>query len=214
MNLKKITVILLGLFFLVPSVLYHLGSLPRYQMMIDIVQKVWLSTTKGQAILLMDLADAAESGSMATVEKLIAGGADVNKGRGGVGWTPLMAAATNGHTEIVKKLIESGADVNIQRYKGRNALLVEILSGHAAVVDELIAAGADVNKTDIFGNSPLIFALGHMANPIIVEKLLAAGADIFHKNNDGKSVFWNAQHSTGPNKEIIITLLKKAGATE
>ena len=64
---------------------------------------------------------AADKGERATVEQLLAAGAELNL-RTKKGNTALMMAAYGGHSSVVEQLLAAGADPNIQTKQGDTAL--------------------------------------------------------------------------------------------
>jgi ankyrin repeat protein len=81
-------------------------------------------------------------GDVDAVERLAAGGADVNA-RDAHGQTGLMLAAMRGHVAIVKFLIDRGADLNHTSKYHLSALMLAVINGHAAIARALVEAGAD-----------------------------------------------------------------------
>ena len=60
--------------------------------------------------MVMDLYDAAKSGDVVEVRRLVAAGADVEEERGELEWRALHVAAGHGQVEVIKVLVELGAD--------------------------------------------------------------------------------------------------------
>ncbi|MGE5836063.1 MAG: ankyrin repeat domain-containing protein [Acidobacteriota bacterium] len=81
-------------------------------------------------------------GDVDAVERLAAGGADVNA-RDVHGQTGLMLAAMRGHMPIVRLLIDRGADLNHTSKYHLSALMLAVINGHAAIARALVEAGAD-----------------------------------------------------------------------
>ena len=103
------------------------------------------------------LACAAYSGDLAAVKRLLAGGADADKGRNDeVGMCPLASACLGGHTEIARALLKAGAYVNhtpvdVGMIDGAplNCALGSLLraeGGSIELVKLLLDAGADVRQ--------------------------------------------------------------------
>jgi len=105
------------------------------------------------------LIDACRSGQLASVEQLIAAGANVDT-QDDAGKTPLMHAAWYGHTttETITALLKAGANVNLCDEEGKTALMISAWWSHAKTVTALIAAGANVDAHDHDGNTALMLA--------------------------------------------------------
>jgi hypothetical protein len=88
------------------------------------------------------LQQAAFRGDLATVDRLLAAGADPNERGRGIDGTPLIAAAAFGHVEIVKRLLAKGADVHARDRHGHTAAVVASWADHRDVIRELMVAGA------------------------------------------------------------------------
>ena len=114
-------------------------------------------------------------GHTATVESLIAKGADLNI-KNIRGDTALTLALSEGHTAIAESLIAKGADLNnILKYGGDTALTWASRNGRTAIAESLIAKGADINIKNNNGDTALTLASknGHTAT---AESLIAKGA--------------------------------------
>ena len=87
--------------------------------------------------------DAARSGDLARLAKLIDEGADVDS-TGPYGNTALIAAATQGHDALVRLLIERGADVNHEEsFYGASAVDMALFNGHPETARLLLESGAE-----------------------------------------------------------------------
>ena len=69
---------------------------------------------------------AARQGAAATVEALLAAGADVNQRCAGDKTTPIIIAAVNGHFDLVSLLLDKGANPNLVSEAGMNPLYAVI----------------------------------------------------------------------------------------
>jgi RNA polymerase sigma factor (sigma-70 family) len=96
---------------------------------------------------------AALAGNKAEVERLLAGGADVNA-RDDVGRTPLHFAAEQGRLEVAQFLLSKGADVNAEDKRRCTPLHLAAQGGHREVSEALLKAGAEVNAVDAEGWTP------------------------------------------------------------
>jgi ankyrin repeat protein len=122
------------------------------------------------------LVEAAESGDLDKISKLLSEGASIDD-QDRRGWTALTIAAQTGRAEVVELLISKGAHVNLRDDvgKGRTALMRASTLGYASVVEALQAHGADVLGKLDDGSAAL---MGALAYPLIAQKLVAAGADV------------------------------------
>jgi ankyrin repeat protein len=130
--------------------------------------------------------DAAASGKVNVVERLLAAGAAVNV-QDGDGDTPLHVAAWEENVEVVKRLLSAGAAVNIQSRYGETPLHEAAKEGHIEVVKRLLSAGAAVHiQEDINGDTPLHKAAsrGHIE---VVKRLLSAGAAVNVQDDQDKT---------------------------
>ena len=93
------------------------------------------------AVVAALLHNAARSGDLGEVARLLAAGADVDRANNN-GTTPLHCASRNGHDAVVAALLTAGADANAEITDGRTPLHWASLKGHGAVVARLLAARA------------------------------------------------------------------------
>ncbi|MGI8654887.1 MAG: ankyrin repeat domain-containing protein [Pyrinomonadaceae bacterium] len=101
--------------------------------------------------------EAAGSGNTATVEILLAQGADVDAHTASRE-TALMRAASKGHMDTVQSLLEKGANANANRQDGMTALTLAVFFGHVDVVNVLLNNGADPRTRDCHGASAMDWA--------------------------------------------------------
>ena len=90
------------------------------------------------------LLKAAQSGAVAKIKQLLAGGApvdarDVNRK------TPVMLAAEGGHVEALHLLVDAGADLHATAFRQLDLLEVATRSGNAEIVRFLLDRGLPVN---------------------------------------------------------------------
>lgn len=126
------------------------------------------------------LLDAAESGDLATVTKLLDTGADINTQDGWSG-TPMMYAAANGHTDIVALLLTRGLGINSTSRLDRTPLMWAANGGHNETVKFLIDHGADLSRKDREEKTALMLAIerGHASTAAKVRDYLESG-DVKH----------------------------------
>ena len=128
------------------------------------------------------LTAAAAAGHVATVQTLLARGADPNLPGGILQTSPLAYASGAGHTVIVQTLLKHGSRVKgVKNALGCSPLIDAVQSGHTDVMEILLDAGSDLYERDIAGNTLLISAAmgGHAST---LSRLLAKGLQINTKN--------------------------------
>ena len=155
-----------------------------------------IGTAWGQS-LNDQLFTAAQAGNTATIEALIAKGADVNA-QNNYGETPLFNAKNK---EIAELLIAKGADVNSRTIIGWTPLFN---AKNKEIAELLIAKGADVNAKEKDGTTPLSNAASSDSKEV-AELLIAKGADVNAKNNAG----WTPLHyaASGDSKDVTKLLI-------
>ena len=131
------------------------------------------------------LLNAASSGDVAQVRRLVDAGANVNAESAVVGMseddlrqaglhgaTPLFIAAHGGHVEMAELLVDAGANVNTMS-GAETPLMVAAFLGHLQIVNLLIERGADVAISSSQGNAVnYATAGGHLE---VVRLLVDAG---------------------------------------
>jgi hypothetical protein len=138
-----------------------------------------------------ELLQAAVSGNIDEVRRMIEAGADVNA-RAEQGVTALMLAAYGGYTRVARLLIEAGADLDLLANNGCTALMWAALSGRSEVARVLIDAGANVDVSQNDGVTALMLAAleGHSE---VIRLLIEAGADPNATNKQGKTALMIAE---------------------
>ncbi|MFE5855686.1 ankyrin repeat domain-containing protein [Streptomyces sp. NPDC056500] len=112
------------------------------------------------------------------VRRLLAAGADPNRGSGPqAGELPLCGAAIWGLAETVRALLEAGARPDSREEFGGTALLGAVEGGHAATADVLLTFGADSELATEQGVSPLVVAV-RRGSPAVVRVLLEHGVSL------------------------------------
>lgn len=101
------------------------------------------------------LHEAAITGDVDTVRRLIAAGAELDTREPTGGSSPLITAATFGHTGVVRALIEAGADLDLRNNDGSTALMTAAFFARTPIVAALLEAGADPSISNNGGSTPL-----------------------------------------------------------
>ena len=158
------------------------------------------------------LIEAAQKGDLATVERLLARGVDIDA-RDGRGRTALLAATHGNHVAVARALIAAGADVNAKDSIEDSPYLYAGAEGRSEILKLTLAAGADLKSTNRYGGTALIPA-AHHGHPEVVKILLATAIDKDHVNKLGWTALLEAVilGDGGPTHTEIVRLLVEAGA--
>lgn len=176
-----------------------------------------LLTASAQSANDSPLYQAIEKGDAATVEALLAKGADINA-KDKNGGTPLLFATALGNKELTKLLLARGADATARTSSGESLLHNAALRGWTDIAELLLAKGADVNAAyDRFaGNkppqkealTPLHYA-ALMGNRDVAALLLAKGAHVDALDETGETPLYTAAEA---GKRDVAELLLAKGA--
>jgi ankyrin repeat protein len=115
----------------------------------------------------------------ATVQTLIARGAQVNVRRDSDGLTPLHRAAANGLVQSMQRLLAAGADVRARDAQGRTPLIWAVSEGRSAALRLLLSRGGSAGDNDQDGKTALAYARDLKENDgrsTIISILTKAGA--------------------------------------
>jgi len=122
-----------------------------------------------------NVADAGRRGDLATLDRLLSLGLDVD-GVDEQGATALLHAAGSGQLALCKALFERGADLNRPSGKGVVPLAAAILGGRSSVIDWLLQHGVDRESVLLGRMTALALAAACLRLPL-VDSLLQRGAD-------------------------------------
>lgn len=150
------------------------------------------------------MAAAAEDGTLAIVELLIAHGARPGEGKG----FPLYFAARNGFDEVVKRLLKFGEDVNKvdMEVACRTALHIACIFNRRSVVEILLDAGADPNIGETEFSCPIIAATVR-GSESLVQLIINAG-----KKNPAQKVALNILGGKEQQSPLVNATLKMSAA--
>ena len=168
-----------------------------------------------QACKTYDIYEAAGSGRVDELRKMLAAGQDVNS-RDYKGRTPLIVAASRQYPESVQFLISAKADVNAKDNKGETALMKAArmceTSSFPQPSDEgvrimfmLIEAKADLNAKDKNGDTALMKA-AEQDKKGCAQALFHGNVDVNATNNSGQTALHIAESRHASD---VINLLRK-----
>ncbi len=130
--------------------------------------------------------EAARTGDLERVQRLIVKGLDVNA-KSNRDETPLIVAALAGQGEIASYLLQRGADIDARTSSGLTSLHAAAYAGYDDIVRLLVARGATIDDAkNSYGVTPLHLAAeeNHIAT---VSALLSLGASVSALESNGYS---------------------------
>ena len=153
------------------------------------------------------LSRAAHDGDLAAVQRLLAGGADVN-GTDAWGRSALHEAAFRGHERVIAGLLRAGADVRAQDVAGRTPLEEVLNSGDFDSIQVLQEAGVEFDLGSP-ANQPLLVEAAASGSEVLLGALLDSGQDIDWRDEEGRSALAAAAAN---GQERVVRTLIDAGA--
>lgn len=149
---------------------------------------------------------AAQTGNIAKINELIAGGSDVNS-QDEIGNTPLMYAIAHNHEDAAIRLVEAGADCHIANKNKATALCLAVEMQFTKLAKLLIEKGADVNVS--FDDTSCLLKATTLNDTDLSTLLIKAGANVNAGNNVNLTpLMMAARHG---NADVVKCLLA-AGA--
>ena len=168
---------------------------------------VWLSLADGAAAQSRrsEIADAAQRGDRAAVQKLVQSKTDVNAPQVD-GATALHWAVYRDDLELTDVLIRAGADVKLANRAGATPLMMASIYGSAPMIDKLLKAGADAKSLGPNGETMVMFAARN-GNPAAIKLLVEAGADVNAKENlrGTTALMWAAEQKHPEAVRALLT---------
>ena len=155
------------------------------------------------------LADAAEKGRTAVVQKLLEEGAEVDRAQGD-GMTALHWAAYRDDLEIARLLLGADASTGVAtRVDAVTPLILAARNGSAAMLDLLLEAGADPNRATETGSTALM-AAATSGSVGAVETLIAHRADVNARESGWAQT--PLMYAAWENRAAVIRTLIEHGA--
>eukprot|EP00798_Chlamydomonas_sp_ICE-L_P005729 gene5729-6017_t len=159
------------------------------QTMCEYQEPGWLDVTDAWGRTALSIA--AWEGNLASIQRLLKFGADVNfvcKG----GRTALHCACRSGHTHVVNALLEAGSHGHLPDAKGRTELYMAAANGHAGVIRALLTSpiwqvdGEDVcRRHDLYSGATPMHVAAEAGHQEAVRALLDCGDSPMVADKDG-----------------------------
>jgi hyperpolarization activated cyclic nucleotide-gated potassium channel 4 len=111
------------------------------------------------------LNDAFSTGCLATIDWLVARGAEM--GTTEQAHRDLFNGCVDGDADIVKKAAAAGIDLDLADYDDRTPLMLAASEGKTVVVRALLGAGADMHKIDRWGQNALQSAVSARQEEVV-----------------------------------------------
>lgn len=155
---------------------------------------------------------AAARGDAAEINRLAAGGADVNA-REGYGRTPLHIATFGRHRDAVAALAKARADLNAKERDRYDAVTIAAVADDVATLKLLLQLGASAKQVTSRYDGTALIAAAHLGHDEVVKLLIDAGAPLDHVNNLGWTALIEAivLGQGGPRHVATLTALVRAG---
>ncbi len=151
------------------------------------IKTIFLSTLlfTGFSVQAQDVFEAARTGNIKQLKKLIALNKDTIQKVNPMGFDPLMIACYRGQTKCAEFLIKHGANVNRASAEG-SALQAACYQNNTELAVLLINKGAHLDVQGPDGNTALMYAVLNQ-NLKLVSALKKAGANLNLQNKDGQT---------------------------
>jgi ankyrin repeat protein len=143
----------------------------------------------------------------ATIDKLIAGGADVNE-LDPNGDAPLVMAAYLGHAEIVRKLLDAGADLTaVDPGMRATALHAAAYAGRTEAARILIERGIDIDKQGPVNGYTALHDAIWQNNVDTARVIIDGGANLRLKSHDGETPL---DFAKAKKRKEIVAMIERA----
>lgn len=120
------------------------------------------------------LIEAAESGDLDTVRRLVEAGADISHSA----FPCFLRAFCKGHFDIVDYLLAQGADINFNQFDEGTMLNLAAFDGHIEKINFLLDRGADINAGMPGGGEGPLHNAADKDHPTVVRLLIDRGAEV------------------------------------
>ncbi|KAL7762544.1 hypothetical protein ACKLNR_009079 [Fusarium oxysporum f. sp. zingiberi] len=167
-----------------------------------------LAVTKPLPLCASNMADNifvdARKGSLTStkLEAYLASGVDINAQDPKTGFTPLGMAAKHGRLSVVNLLLDKNASPRAMSKPGMTPLYIAANGNgdRVNIVRKLLEKGAQVDETsaEVDNDTPLMVAITHARDPVVVNMLIDAGASLQAKNSKNETAKELAEQSGNP----------------
>ena len=170
--------------------------------------------TAAEAARYAGLHAAAHRGDVASIQKLAAGGADVNA-RDSYGRTPLHVATFARQVAAIRALAKAGANLGLLENDRYDAVTIAAVADDEQSLRALLALGASAKLVTSRYDGTALIAAAHLGHDGVVRQLIDAGAPLDHVNN----LHWTALIESivlgngGPRHVATLRALVAAGAS-
>ena len=156
---------------------------------------------------------AAAKGDAAEIERLIAGGQNVNA-QDAHSRTPLHVAAHFGHLAAAQALLQGGVNANALDAQKYDIVTIVAVTNDVPMLKLALAGGTNPKAITSPYNGTALIAAAHLGHAEVVRVLIAAGAPLDHVNNLGWTALMESVVLGNGGKAHTDTLeaLVKAGA--
>lgn len=149
-----------------------------------------------------DVFEAARTGNIRHLKKLIALNKDTIQKVNAMGFDPLMIACYRGQTKCAGFLIRNGANVNRPSAEG-SALQAACYQNNTELAALLVRKGAHLNAQGPDGNTALMYAVLNQ-NLKMVKILVDAGSDLTIVNKDNQTAYSLAMSLTNVEIQELV----------
>ncbi|WP_027259988.1 ankyrin repeat domain-containing protein [Leisingera aquimarina] len=158
---------------------------------------------------------AAQTGDVAGIDRLAAGGADLNA-RDRRGRTPAHVAAFASQDATLRALAKAGADLNALEGQAYDVVTIAAVADDPELMSLAIELGNHPGLTTSPYDGTALIAAAHLGYVEVVRRLINAGAPLDHVNNLGWTALIEAVilGDGGPDHQAVVELLVAAGADQ
>jgi ankyrin repeat protein len=135
-----------------------------------------------QAARYAGLLAAAHRGDVATLDRLLAAGADL-KQRDAQGRTAVHVAAFARQREVLRRLARAGAELGALEYDRYDAVTIAAVADDGETLRVLLELGASAKLVTSRYDGTALIAAAHLGHDGVVRQLIQAGAPLDHVNN-------------------------------